>query len=90
MAIDSFLELLNLNLRLFKIKAKTLIIRLKFIRLFFERRILIFRKRNALLEYDRRAMLIDELFDTVKQSHDTSLVHNVQAQARAEAGDSPL
>ena len=51
-----------------------------------QRRVLVVRKCNSLFEYDRRAVFVNELFKTVKQSHDGSLLHNVEAQGRPLAG----
>ncbi len=73
---SKFLEILDLNLCFLKITAKSLVISLKLLRskfrcrkLLLQRSILIISKRDALLEYRRRAMFVNELFKTVKQSH---------------------
>ena len=60
---ELFIECPPLLLALFIIKAKTFILRLKFTYLLFERRILVRRQREALLENGRRAMLVDKAFD---------------------------
>ena len=80
---ELFFECPPLLLALFKIKAKTFILSLKLRYLLFERRILLIRQRNALAKYRSRAMLVDEFFESVEQSHvDTP---NVLAQGRPEA-----
>lgn len=63
---ELFIECPLLLFALFIIKAETFILRLKFTYLLFERRILVRRQREALLENGRRTMLVDKAFDFSK------------------------
>jgi len=66
---ELFFDCPPLLFAIFEIKFKTLILRLKIIRLLFERSVLIRRQRDTLFENGRRAVLYDEFFDTVEKSH---------------------
>lgn len=75
---ELFFKCSPLLLTLLTVKLKTFILSLKCRYLPFQRRVLIVRQRNALLENDRRAMLVNELFDTVKKAgHKSPAEHNV-------------
>lgn len=70
-------EVFYLNLCLLNIKAKTLILRFKLIfsecrcrKFLFKNSVLVVRKHNTFFEYGRRAMLVNKLFNTVKQTHE--------------------
>lgn len=64
---ELFFECPPLLLTLFKIKAKTFILQLKMHYLLLQRAVLIRRERNALAKNARRAMLVDQLFDSSEQ-----------------------
>jgi len=66
---ELFFERPPLLLALFVIKAKTFFLRLKLRYLLLERGILVRRQLKALLENDRRAMLIDEALDFRKDGN---------------------
>lgn len=75
-----FFETQYLLLQLLKIDAKTLVLILKLVRseyrcrkLLLQRGILVIRQLNAFLQDDRRAMLVDKLFNPIKQPHVGSL-----------------
>lgn len=75
--LSNAFEILYLNFCLIKIMAKTLILRLKLLcselrcrQLLLKRSVLVIRQRNAFLEYCCRTVLVNELFKTVKQSHE--------------------
>lgn len=95
--LGKFFEILYLNICLLKIETKCLILRVKlyfcgltFRKLSFQRRVLVVRKRNTLLEYGCGAMLVNKFFKPVKQSHEDTLSSNAAVHARAEpAGRGP-
>lgn len=64
---ELFFECPPLLLALFKIKAKTFILRLKMHYLLLQRAVLIRRQRDALTKNARRAMFVNQLFDTSEQ-----------------------
>jgi hypothetical protein len=68
---ELFIECPPLLIALFIIKAKTLILRLKYIYLLFERRILIRRQSKAFLENGCRSMLVEKTlnFSEERESH---------------------
>ncbi len=67
--IELFFDCPPLLFAIYEIKFKTFILRLKIIRLLFERSVLIRRQRDALFENGRRAVLCDEFFNSVEKSH---------------------
>ena len=66
---ELFFELPYLITQLGIIEVKCLILRSNNGILRLKRRILVIRQRNSLTKYRSRAMLVNELFETVKQSH---------------------
>lgn len=86
---ELFFEVPRLLLELGVIEFKCLVLRAKNSILRFERRILVIRERNSLAKYRSRAMLGNQFFESVEQSHVDTPNAEVSrgAQVQAKTGE---
>ena len=61
------LAFIEFKIFIFTLKARYLL--LKRCNLLFDKRMLIVKKRNTLLQYRSRAMLVNQFFDAIEKSH---------------------
>ena len=84
------LQLMFIEFKTFILTLKVRYFLLKRDNLFFDKRMLIVKKRNALLQYRSRAVLVNQFFDAIKKSHmDThnALGNRLPATGAAKQGE---